>query len=128
MNKLLESSYAATVDPTTDNGKSAYRYPNPNQKREPVRDRISGSKQKLRAKAVPWTAEEVRALEDGLRSCKAPLWVKIIADASPKLQNRTNVQCKDKAKTELKKLERLGYTEKKDLGPYGYVKFPELDD
>ncbi|KAI8976469.1 hypothetical protein BDB01DRAFT_347763 [Pilobolus umbonatus] len=62
--------------------------------------------QKRRKEAVPWTAEEVEALEVGILSYKGPYWASIRDFVKPRLDNRTNVQIKDKARNELKKRQR----------------------
>lgn len=83
--------------------------------------------QKLRKVHEPWTPAEVAALEQGLMEFKGSNhWQDIIDCSGGVLANRTNVQCKDKARTELKKLERRGITARNELGAWGYVKYPEM--
>lgn len=79
-------------------------------------------KQYTRKKPEPWTDDEVNALKRGLSHYNAPLWAAIRLYVHPALQKRTNMQLKDKARTELKKLERQGKTERSQLGVWQYVK------
>lgn len=80
---------------------------------------------KDRKKPERWTDAEVDALKRGLSLVKAPRWTEIKIKMHPALQKRSNVQLKDKAKTELKKLARQGKTERSQLGVWQYVDHPE---
>lgn len=82
--------------------------------------------QKLRKIHEPWTPAEVEALKQGLMEFKGNHWQDIIDCSGGVLANRSNIQCKDKARTELKKLERRGITARNELGAWGYVKYPEM--
>ncbi|CAO3624430.1 unnamed protein product [Cunninghamella echinulata] len=65
-----------------------------------------------------WTAQETKALEDGLCRFKGPFWAQIKNAYPVELANRDGGQLKDKARNMINYLETCN----KDLGPYKYVK------
>ncbi|KAI7896991.1 uncharacterized protein EV154DRAFT_490104 [Mucor mucedo] len=75
--------------------------------------------------AVPWEQKEVDALEAGLSSIRHPSWAAIKSAYPEELARRDPVAIKDKARNELRKLERQGKTTAEELGPYQYIK-PKL--
>ncbi|KAI9305011.1 hypothetical protein BJ944DRAFT_75949 [Cunninghamella echinulata] len=65
-----------------------------------------------------WTAQETKALEDGLYKFKGPFWTQIKNAYPVELVDRDGGQLKDKARNMINYLETCN----KDLGPYKYVK------
>lgn len=81
-------------------------------------------KSKIRKQPVPWTQDEIDALEAGLLRYRTSDWANI-RKSSDILHSRTNVNLKDKARTEIKKLNKLGYYQPSQLGAYRFVHYPD---
>ncbi|KAI8075890.1 uncharacterized protein B0P05DRAFT_546822 [Gilbertella persicaria] len=82
-----------------------------------INSNASPFKHTSRKAPVPWTPEEIDALEMGLIQYKSRKWSDILK-AYPVLKNRGQGQLKDKARSEIKRRERDGI----DLGGFYYAK------
>ena len=69
-----------------------------------------------RKRYTPWSNDELAALENGLQQ-HGPQWRKIKTESPAILAQRTNVQLKDKARTEYTAREKAGL----DLGVYACI-------
>ncbi|CEG83338.1 hypothetical protein RMATCC62417_17275 [Rhizopus microsporus] len=79
-------------------------------------ERISVTERNVRfghTKRMRWEDDEVKALERAIAEV-GPKWIKIKEQRYPELENKTNVQLRDKARGELRRRKRL----KIDLGVY----------